>query len=78
MVRSKNTKKIVKNAKKKIDNMHCEDLMSSFVNDMMTKDWREMLNTEIDKIRNPKKSKKGGMSLMAAFAIGYLLGSMRR
>ena len=73
-------KKKVKEGLKEMDFSHIEDVARDLIDDIMSKDWREMLSKEIQKIKNPKKSngKAEGISMVAAFAIGYMLGSLRR
>ncbi len=63
-------------AKKKKDNV--QDTVQDFINELMSKDWKKMLEEEIEKIRGSKKKKTSGISILAAFALGYLLGSLRR
>ena len=63
---------------------HTEDLVKDFVEELMGKDWKGMLESEIKKIKGSakskgkKSSKSTNISVIAAFAIGYMLGSLRR
>ena len=57
-----------------------ESELSGIFKELMKQDWKKMLTEEIGKITGKPKTKKksGGMTILAAFAIGYFLGSLRR
>ncbi|GEM_PF-4746309 len=63
-------------ARKKKDNI--QDAVQSLINELMSVDWKSMVEKEIEKIRSPKKKKTSSISMLAAFVLGYLLGSLRR